>query len=89
MLYDVRSITDKKTPGHGTINVICLPEISSDAVSLRKYGVRFFYYGQLGGHHVMIQFIALTRSKLLRSKLMVFQMLFVASKMACKEDGWC
>ncbi|WP_226591715.1 hypothetical protein [Microseira wollei] len=44
-LYHVRSITHNQKPGHGTINVICLSEISSDAVSLRNDEVRFFYYG--------------------------------------------
>ncbi|GET43180.1 hypothetical protein [Microseira wollei] len=51
-LYHVRLNTHNHQPGHGTINVICLSEISSDAVSLRNDSVRFFYYGQFNGHDI-------------------------------------
>ena len=52
ILYDVRSITHNQKPGHGTINVICVPEIY-DAVSLRNDEVRFFYYGQFNEYHMI------------------------------------
>ena len=51
-LYDGRQITRNQQPGHGKIKVICVSDIS-DAVSLRNYWVRFFYYGQFHGHHII------------------------------------
>ena len=51
MLYHIRSITNKKTPGHGIINVICVSDIY-DAVSLRNNRVMFFYDGQFNGYDI-------------------------------------
>ncbi len=37
-------------PGHGTIKVICVGDISD--ASLRNDRVMFFYYGQFNGHDI-------------------------------------
>ncbi len=44
MLYNVRSITDKKTPGHGTINVICVPDIVRCRVPTQVRGEVFLLW---------------------------------------------